>query len=152
MVWRIDDPQGAESKKIVWEVAPYLRGRGLDLGAGTFKVLPHVISVDNGDHANVFGHQIRPDLVCDCAKLDIIASQTMDFVFSSHLLEHIEDYKSALRDWWRVIKQGGNLVLYLPHKLFYPNQEQIQHMFMIICQRTSLRRWRAFPVTEVGLI
>lgn len=120
-MWRRDDSQGNEAKKIVWEVAPYLRGHGLDLGAGDFKVLPHVTSVDNCHH-NMFGYDIKPDIKVDtCEKLSLFASQSMDFVFSSHLLEHIEDYKGALREWWRVVKQGGYLILYLPHKKFYPN-------------------------------
>lgn len=124
MVWRVDGPQGAESKKIVWEVAPFLRGRGIDLGSGGFKILPQAISVDNMDHAAQFGHVYRPDIVCDAERLDIFASQSLDWVFSSHLLEHIDDYKAALREWWRVVKQGGKLVLYLPHKKFYPNMGQ----------------------------
>lgn len=124
MVWKIDNPQGYESRKIVWEVAPFLRGRGLDLGCGSFKVLPHVISVDNGHH-EMFGHSIKPDVRVETAeKLDMFGSQSMDFVFSSHLLEHIEDDKAALKEWWRLIKQGGYLVLYLPHKDFYPNVGQ----------------------------
>ena len=45
----------------------------------------------------------------------------MDFVYSSHTLEHVEDYKAALREWWRVVKFNGYLVLYLPHKALYPN-------------------------------
>jgi len=121
MAWRKDDPQGLESRKIVWEVAPYLRGRGLDVGAGIFKILPHAISVDNLDHAHNFGQQYKPDIVADASKLDMFASQSMDFVFSSHTLEHIVDHKAALKEWWRVIKHGGKLVLYLPHKDFYPN-------------------------------
>lgn len=120
MVWKADNPQCNESRKIVWEVAPYLRGRGLDLGAGDFKILPHAMSVDNMNHAQ-FGFSVNPDILCDVSKLDIIASQSMDWVYSSHTLEHIEDYRGALREWWRVIKQGGYLVLYLPHKDFYPN-------------------------------
>ena len=121
MVWKIDDPAGAESKKIVWEVAPYLRGNGVDLGAGMFRVLPHVITVDNGHH-EVFGHNIRPDVrVETCERMPMFASQSMDFVFSSHLLEHIQDYKAALAEWFRMVKQGGYLILYLPHKDFYPN-------------------------------
>ncbi len=120
-MWSIDNPEGCESKKIVWEVAPFLRGRGLDLGAGVFKVLPHVISVDNGNHA-LFGHTIKPDVFVESAeKLDMFAAQSMDFVFSSHLLEHIKDFKAALKEWWRVVKQDGHLILYLPHKSFYPN-------------------------------
>jgi len=121
MVWKIDSVQGAESKKIVWEAAPYLRGRGLDLGAGMFKIIPHAISIDNGDHAALFGHHMSADIKADCTKLDMFASQSMDYVFSSHLLEHIVDHVAALKEWWRIIKQGGKLVLYLPHKMYYPN-------------------------------
>lgn len=120
MVWAIDNPQCNESKKIVWEVAQYLRGRGLDLGAGDFKILPHAISVDNMHHA-AFGFTQKPDIMSDVTNLDMIASQSMDWVYSSHTLEHTVDYKAALKEWWRVIKQGGLLVLYLPHAKFYPN-------------------------------
>jgi ADP-heptose:LPS heptosyltransferase len=124
MVWSIDLPYVAESKKICWEVAPYLRGRGVDLGAGTFKVLPHVISVDNGNHEQ-FGHTIQPDVrVETCEKMDIFASQSMDFVYSSHLLEHITNWQAALHEWWRLVKVGGFMILYLPHKDFYPNVGQ----------------------------
>lgn len=120
MVWSANAPYKAESKKVVWEVAPYLRGRGLDIGAGDFKVLPHAISVDNMHHAQ-FGFSVRPDFMCeDAAKLDVFASQSMDFVYSSHTLEHIEDYTSALKEWLRVVKQGGYLILYLPDEDEYP--------------------------------
>jgi ADP-heptose:LPS heptosyltransferase/predicted SAM-dependent methyltransferase len=120
MTWKIDAPYKAESKKIVWEVAPYLRGRGVDLGAGTFKILPQAIAVDNGHH-EAFGHHIRPDIFVETAeKLDVFGSGSMDFVYSSHLLEHIENYKAALKEWWRLVKEGGVLALYLPHEDHYP--------------------------------
>ena len=121
MVWTIDNPQCNESKKIVWEATPYLRGRGLDIGAGDFKVLPHAISVDNFHHA-AFGFNMKPDITAEADKLDMFAAQCMDFVYSSHTLEHIIDYAAALKEWWRVLKVGGYLVLYLPHKDFYPNK------------------------------
>ena len=120
MVWSIDLPYTPESSKIVWEVAPYLRGRGVDLGAGTFRVLPHAISVENGHH-EAFGHQIKPDIkIEDAANLSIFGSQSMDFVYSSHLLEHIENYAGALKEWWRLVKPGGYLVMYLPDEDEYP--------------------------------
>ena len=120
MVWDIRQAYTPESKKIVWEVAPYLKGRGLDLGAGMFKILPQAISVDNGHH-EAFGHFIQADVRVDTAeKLSIFGSESMDFVYSSHLLEHIEAYEAALKEWWRLIKVGGVLALYLPHEDFYP--------------------------------
>lgn len=120
MVWKIDNPQCNESKKIVWEVAQYLRGRGLDIGAGDFRVLPHVITVDNMNHAQ-FGFVQKPDVVAEASDLSMFASQSMDFVYSSHTLEHIVDTDAALKEWWRVLKPNGFLVLYLPHKNLYPN-------------------------------
>jgi ADP-heptose:LPS heptosyltransferase/predicted SAM-dependent methyltransferase len=121
MTWNIQDPQGNESKKIVWEVAPYLKGRGLDVGAGDFRILPHAITVDNLHHHQHFGFQHKPDIVAEADNLEMIASKSMDFVYSSHTLEHLQDTEATLREWWRVLKVGGYLVLYLPHKDFYPN-------------------------------
>ena len=122
MVWKISDPQGDESKKVRWEIVPFTRGTGLDLGCGPNKTFPHFTGVDSCKDTELFGIEIKPDVVVEtCEKLDRFEDQSQDFVFSSHLLEHIEDYRSALAEWWRVIKVGGYLVLYLPHKHFYPN-------------------------------
>src|SRR5574337_1994476 len=122
MVWRIDDPQGFEADKIKHLVVPYTRGVGLDLGCGMRKAFPHFVGVDSCKDNALFGAQIRPDIqVESCEKLDAFADEACDFVFSSHLLEHIDDYKAALAEWWKVIKVGGHLVLYLPHRDLYPN-------------------------------
>jgi ADP-heptose:LPS heptosyltransferase len=51
----------------------------------------------------------------------MFADACMDFVYSSHTLEDQEDTVGTLREWWRVVKPGGYLILYLPHKDFYPN-------------------------------
>lgn len=121
MVWEIDAPYKAESKKIVWDVAPYLRGRGLDIGAGTFKVLPHVISVDNCIDSKLFGMPVMPDVKVKSADdLSMFATSQMDFVYSSHLLEHMEDPEKTLKEWWRVVRDGGYMILYLPHDELYP--------------------------------
>lgn len=123
MVWSVTAPEGAESMKIVWELVPYTNGRGLDLGCGPSKAFPHFIGVDNNKDEALFGIRAKEAdiIVPTCESLDMFASDSMDFVFSSHLLEHIKDYKSALREWYRVIKPGGYLLLYLPHKDLYPN-------------------------------
>ncbi len=122
MTWTAEGPQGNEAAKIKHLIVPYTRGRVLDLGCGPFKCWPHFTGVDNGHHAREFGWQYKPDIVVeDCARLEVFRDESMDAVFSSHLLEHIEDYRAALREWWSLIKPGGHLVLYLPHKDFYPN-------------------------------
>lgn len=124
MTWKRDNPQGNEAAKISWEIVKWTRGRGLDIGAGMYRTFPHFITVDNNIDQRLFGHPMpRPDLfVEDAQSLDLIATESMDFVFSSHLLEHIPEdaLVKTLKEWLRVIKLRGYLVLYLPDADEYP--------------------------------
>jgi SAM-dependent methyltransferase len=43
-----------------------------------------------------------------------VKDSTYDFVFSSHCLEHLTDYITALQEWTRILKPNGILFLYLP--------------------------------------
>lgn len=123
MTWRPDDPQGNEAAKIRWEIVPYTRGAVVDLGCGPNKAFPHFIGIDSCKDTALFGIEMKPDVVVeDCSDLSgAVLTESCDAVFSSHLLEHIEDYPAALTEWWRCVKVGGYLVLYLPHKSFYPH-------------------------------
>ena len=51
MAWRLNDPQGNEAAKIKYDIVPYTRGKGLDVGCGGFKAYQHFIGVDNMHHA-----------------------------------------------------------------------------------------------------
>jgi ADP-heptose:LPS heptosyltransferase/predicted SAM-dependent methyltransferase len=122
MVWRAEDPQCNEVGKMLWELVPYTRGLVLDLGCGPTKGFPHFIGIDNKRDTALFNIAMNPDItVPDACKLTMFADGAVDAVFSSHLLEHVVEYRAALREWWRVIKEGGHLCLYLPHKDLYPN-------------------------------
>jgi len=122
-MWRPDDPQGRETAKIRFELVPYTRGRGLDVGCGPEKAFPHMWGVDSNIDEKLFG--IRADgadlIVPTAVKLDMFGDGSMDYVYSSHTLEHIQDHKACLREWWRLVKPEGYLILYLPHKELYPN-------------------------------
>lgn len=122
MVWRASDPQGNEAAKVKYDIVQYTRGIVLDLGCGPDKAFPHFLGIDSGKDTALFGIEMKPDVVVpDCADLsDAVNDASVDAVFSSHLLEHIEDTEAALRDWWRCTKVGGYLVLYLPHADLYP--------------------------------
>ena len=75
-------------------------GNGLDIGAGVWP-LENARPIEDNRQENAY--KIKEN------------NNSVDFVFSSHTLEHLEDPGSALKEWVRVIKPEGVLFLYLPH-------------------------------------
>lgn len=122
MVWRqrlsADGEYGCEAAKIAPIVVPYLQGRALDIGSGPGKVWPQVIGIDPGHN----GGKPITDIMADGTNLTIFADASVDAVFSSHFLEHIDKYRVAacLREWSRVLKPEGYMVLYVPSANLYP--------------------------------
>lgn len=93
----------------------YCRGRGLDIGYGGDPVTPTAAGWD-------FEHG-------DAQWLHGLDDESFDFVYSSHLLEHLSDCELALENWWRVLKPGGYLILYLPHRDLYEKKQRLPSRF-----------------------
>jgi SAM-dependent methyltransferase len=55
----------------------------------------------------------------DAQRLAGVADESFDFVHSSHCLEHLADPKEGLRNWLRVVKPGGYLVVTVPDEDLY---------------------------------
>lgn len=122
MTWHANAPQGFESDKVKLDVLRYCTKGGLDIGCGAKKVWPHMLGVDSGKDTALFGTTMKPDIVVSTAeRLALFSDASMETVFSSHTLEHIDNHVAALREWWRLVKVGGHLILYLPHRDLYPN-------------------------------
>lgn len=92
----------------------YFVGHGIDIGAGN-----DPISL----YAEWFPgmRQVRawdlPD--GDAQFLQGVADESLDFVHSSHCLEHMQDPLVALQHWFRVLKPGGHLVCVVPDEDLY---------------------------------
>ena len=54
---------------------------------------------------------------------------SQDAVFASHTLEHIEDYRTVLADWYRVLRIGGYLVIAVPHQQLYERKAALPSRF-----------------------
>jgi SAM-dependent methyltransferase len=54
--------------------------------------------------------------ICEAADLSIIPSASYDFLLSSHTLEHTANPIRALKEWMRVLKNGGHFLVALPDK------------------------------------
>ena len=106
---------GGEAFKFRNRVMKYLQGNVLDLGVDDSKITPWAIGVDLSrvhDGVNIVG---------DVTDLYWFHNSVFDAVVSSHCLEDIKDTYKTLCEWLRVVKHEGHLILYLPHKDFYPN-------------------------------
>jgi len=53
------------------------------------------------------------------------ADGSVDTVFSSHCLEHIEAEREAIREWFRVLRVGGFLVCMVPHQALYEKRRDL---------------------------
>lgn len=114
MTWKPDSPYIPAVELSRPRLLRYCPGMGLDLGCGPSKIKPTAIGVDLQEVEGV-------NLCLDIEQgLPMFADGSMDFVFASHFLEHVRVAISALSEWWRVLRPGGNLVLVLPHANLYP--------------------------------
>lgn len=93
---------GGASHAIFPVALKYCLGNGVDIGAG-FWPLPGAIPVDisRGPGAGT--------------TLADFSANSLDYIFSSHCLEHLENYNDALTNWVIKLRPGGIIFLYLPH-------------------------------------
>lgn len=92
----------------------YFSGDGLDIGGKPDPLLlyrelfPLMGSVRTWDWENG-----------DAQFLEGVADNTLGFVHSSHCLEHLADPVEGLRNWFRVVREGGYLVITVPDEDLY---------------------------------
>jgi SAM-dependent methyltransferase len=119
-------PYPSETSKCRARLAGYCRGYGLDIGPGGDPITSHAIRVDlESPYSSVGRHPVQ--LGGDASDLVWFRDKAFDFVYSSHVLEDFIDTGGVLREWLRVIKEGGSLVLYCPD----------EQRFRAHCQKTG---------------
>lgn len=106
-----------ETTNIREHAIKYCIGLGLDLGCGGDKITPHSIGFDLPQPYFQAGNDVI-EMKGDARFLPF-NDNVLDYIFSSHLLEDFTDTAGLLKEWLRVIKPNGYLVLYLPDELRY---------------------------------
>lgn len=89
----------------------YMFGNGLDIGYKGYE--KNVVSILEGSIG------IDLDTPGYDGKTLPFEDNSQQHVYSSHVLEHIADYKQAIQEWYRVVKVGGYIVTVVPHRDLY---------------------------------
>jgi len=108
----------SETSKCRERLKKYIRGYGVDIGYGGDPIVDWAITIDlPTPYTKVGNHPLN--LGGDARNLYWFRDEVLDFVYSSHLLEDFENTKEVLKEWLRVLKVGGHLILYCPVEQVY---------------------------------
>ena len=127
----------------------YLVGDGIDIGCGSDPIslygelFPLMKSLRTWD---------LPD--GDAQLLAGVADESFDFVHSSHCLEHMRDPTEALKNWFRVLKPGGHLIVLVPDEDLYemgifPSQSNLDHKWTFTLWKESSWCDKSVNVTDL---
>lgn len=96
-------------------------------GSGTI-IYENAISMDNvifskqtvwSSHTDVYRYYKNKTgklIINDAVNITDIQNDVYDFCFSSHSLEHIANPLKAIKEWLRIIKDDGHIIIIVPEK------------------------------------
>ena len=95
----------------------YIQNNVLDIGCGNEPVSDECARWDIA-HGNG-----------DATFMEGIPDHSFDTVYSFHLLEHLQYPQTALRNWFRILKPGGWLIVGVPHRDLYEKKQLLPSSF-----------------------
>ncbi len=108
----------SETSKVRNSLKIFCNGNGIDIGFGGDPILKSAITIDlPSPYAKYKANPLH--LRGSGDNLYWFKDNVLDYVYSSHLLEDFENTEVVINEWLRVIKIGGNLVLFLPDEQVY---------------------------------
>jgi SAM-dependent methyltransferase len=136
-------PSEASKTRGLWgeRVLSLMRGQGIDIGCGEDPVFPDVDRFDRADG--------------DANHISAYVKKQYDYVFASHVLEHMDDPRAALMDWLSILKPGGHMIVLVPDEDLYEQgafpslfNSDHKHTFTI----SKARSWSSRSVNVLDLV
>jgi SAM-dependent methyltransferase len=128
----------------------YFVGEGIDVGGapdplaqfvGVFPLIKGVRTWDLEDG--------------DAQYMKGVPDDAYDFLHSSHCLEHMQDPRVALRNWVRVVKPGGFLIITVPDEDLYetglwPSRKNPDHKWSFTACKAASRMPRSINLVDLA--
>lgn len=108
----------------------FIKGKGIDIGCAADPLTPDCDRYD--------------DDLPGCGDATLMHNATnakYDWVYNSHLIEHLHDPSKGVRNWIRILKPGGYLIIYAPHRDLYERKKELpsrwneDHKFFLLPDR-----------------
>lgn len=99
--------------------------RGIEIGGSAHNPFGlKTLNVDYTDDYNTEFKQMEIQHAGQCLRVHVVSpgddlpfkDGTLDFVISSHVIEHFYDPVKTIHEWLRVVKPGGYVFMIVPHK------------------------------------
>lgn len=127
----------------------YFRGEGVDIGgkpdplALYSELFPLVRSIKTWDIEDG-----------DAQQMAGVPDNSLDFVHSSHCLEHLHDPVEGLRNWLRILRPGGHLIVTIPDEDLYeqgvfPSSFNLDHKWTFTIYKPASWSERSISVLEL---
>lgn len=106
------------TEKVAQWLLPLENSGGIGVEIGAFKTpIPHIHPVYVDRFKEYAGEPCLADYYGDAANLPF-RSNSLDYVVSSHVLEHTANPVAALAEWYRVLKPDGLVYLVVPDRRY----------------------------------
>lgn len=128
----------------------YFVGHGIDIGAGKDcldKSMVEFIGIKSIDAWDIGNG--------DAQYMEGVEDNKYDFVHSSHCLEHLSNPETALKNWIRITKSGGYIIVAVPDEDLYehgywPSRFNPGHKYTFTIMK--LQSWSPVSVSIVDLL
>ena len=101
-------------------VRGFIKGKTLELGCGAAKTVPDAVGVDIVPKGEMIPGLVKAfsmaDIVADVSKPLPIEPESYDTVIARHILEHCQNTVEVLRNWSKVLKKDGRLIISVPNQ------------------------------------
>lgn len=112
-------------------------GFGIDIGCGR-------IDTHDGADPLVLENCIHHDKDdCDAHDMAKYPDNNFDWVYASHVLEHLNDPLTAIKNWFRILRPGGYLIISVPHRDLYEKKKLLKskwnedHKYFILPEKNE---------------